>query len=589
MDSEFAAVPRRLKDLFADPYHFQVPSFQRPYSWTTREAGQLLDDLLADMGEEEAPAPKSYFLGSIVLISPGTGAQSGAGRANGSKTAGSYAVIDGHQRLVTLTILMAGLRDLMAEDGLDPQPLHDLIGASPQRYRLQLQPNDNDFFRFHVQDAGECHVMPGGDTDELPKSQQNIIANRECLLHELADLTPEHRQRFARFIAEHCFVVVITTDCMDSAYRLFTVLNNRGRPLARNDILKADLIGAVPAAEQARTTKLWDKQASRLGDNFEILFSHIRSIHGRAKAPVITEIANIARLQGPQRFLDETFRPLAEIYARLLAGGPTGPGFSAEIRRCLTYLGWLRSQDWMPAALLWMQIHGEDSQRTADFLQRLDRFTYGLNLLGLGSEKRITRHRAVVAAIHAGTILDPKETALALDRDEQRTILYNLSRNLHRRNQQACKLVLLRLNDEFSGQMTGIDPGEVTVEHVLPLRPSRGSEWSEWFSDAEVREYCTNCLGNLILISQAQNEAAANKDFAVKRAIYFGTGFDSRWAITDMIRDDAEWRAPQVAERDEALMERLKTFWQFEGPSGYKQTKEAEPPPRARRRERQSG
>jgi uncharacterized protein with ParB-like and HNH nuclease domain len=63
-----------LTHLFSPPFHFSVPCYQRPYSWTTAEAGQLLEDVLGAAGLSGVPGAEEpdYFLGTIILID-GTG------------------------------------------------------------------------------------------------------------------------------------------------------------------------------------------------------------------------------------------------------------------------------------------------------------------------------------------------------------------------------------------------------------------------------------------------------------------------------------------------------------------------------------
>ena len=63
--------------------------------------------------------------------------------------------------------------------------------------------------------------------------------------------------------------------------------------------------------------------------------------------------------------------------------------------------------------------------------------------------------------------------------------------------------------------------GELTVEHVLPKKHGAGSAWRGAFPDAQEREQCTEALGNLVLVSKAQNDKAGNLEFARKHAIYF--------------------------------------------------------------------
>ena len=63
-------IPLRIADLLADPFLFAIPVYQRPYSWTLKEAGQLLDDVLAACGiDHPESAEPDYFLGVILLLS----------------------------------------------------------------------------------------------------------------------------------------------------------------------------------------------------------------------------------------------------------------------------------------------------------------------------------------------------------------------------------------------------------------------------------------------------------------------------------------------------------------------------------------
>src|SRR3954466_13637593 len=88
-------------DIFCDKFIFRIPSYQRPYAWTTEQTSELLEDLSAacsDASNGDISNASPYFLGSIVLIKNAQSAQAD--------------VVDGQQRLTTLTILLGVLRDL---------------------------------------------------------------------------------------------------------------------------------------------------------------------------------------------------------------------------------------------------------------------------------------------------------------------------------------------------------------------------------------------------------------------------------------------------------------------------------------------
>jgi uncharacterized protein with ParB-like and HNH nuclease domain len=97
-----------LKDLFGDKFLFDIPDFQRPFSWEEEHFAQLVDDIkdaLDNGGSVEFAQQEPYFLGSVILWQ----------RQKHDDGSGLYSVIDGQQRLTSLAILMACLRDLTTE------------------------------------------------------------------------------------------------------------------------------------------------------------------------------------------------------------------------------------------------------------------------------------------------------------------------------------------------------------------------------------------------------------------------------------------------------------------------------------------
>ena len=95
MPDTIKASERKLKDIFSDAYVFEIPEYQRPYAWTTEQVDELLDDLLHAMRRDDGKTP--YFLGSVVII-----------KGDDAKSQ----VVDGQQRLTTLTMLLCSLREL---------------------------------------------------------------------------------------------------------------------------------------------------------------------------------------------------------------------------------------------------------------------------------------------------------------------------------------------------------------------------------------------------------------------------------------------------------------------------------------------
>lgn len=564
MPSGFTAKPLTLGRLLSDPYAFQIPSFQRPFSWTTKEAGQLLDDLtLALESQDGSDEDGGYFLGTILLLEPPpTALPHGI-----AGTPPRHSVIDGQQRLATLTILLAVLRDLLKQRGMaSPAALDEHLESradarAGRHYRLELRGREGEFFRRYVQEAGSLTSTPEG---ELTDAESRIVSVREHFLSEFGERSPNELVDIAEFIAQECHVAVMTARSIDQAHRIFTVLNDRGRPLARNDILKAQVLGQVDPGQRQAALEVWEHIEGLLGDAFEALFSHIRAVEASPKLQIISGIRGLlADAGGANAFVTNMLEPYGNTFHAIRQATHTGSDHSPEICRLLGHLGWFGSADWVPPAMLWWRLHAHDPEQLVVFLRKLERLAYALRLLGIGADKRVARFQAVVQAIRKGTVLEPRSTPLELSREEQRNIIYNL-RRLHARSQLTCKLVLLRLNDELAGAPQNLDPGDFTVEHVLPQKPSRNSAWRSWFPSADERETCTNSIGNLVLVTRHQNDRARNAELARKLDVYFRTPGTRAPRITAELEGITEWRAPQVLAREDRLLMLVRSMWQLE-------------------------
>jgi hypothetical protein len=557
---------RTLERLLSGADIFRVPDYQRGYSWTIKEAGQLIDDLrIAAHEDERRGDPDSgYFLGAVLLMETAGNGGNGQAAAAGART---LDIVDGQQRLVTLTILLSVLRDLCRDRGA---PIDELIRpmlegsaapGSPTVLRVSPRGREGAFLATYVQRPGACLEMP--DEDGLAEGEARILAVREHLASELLDLESGELAAFARYLASACHFAVVTTRTIDRAHRIFSVLNERGRPLARNDILKAHILGAVPAGSRPRAAAAWDAMESELGSTFEELFSHVRTIEGRTRGTVIGSIAAIVEASGgAERFLDDLLAPYAAIFADIRKGAADGTARTPTIGRYLTYLGWVGSAEWVPPLILFWHRCGGDAGRLEAFLVRYDRLCFGLRLLGIGADKRLSRFNAVLQAIRDGREPQAVDNPLDLTREEQRNILYNL-RGLHARSQLTCKLLLLRLNDLIAGTPQHLDPSLLTVEHVLPQKPGRNSQWRTWFPLADERETCTQSLGNLILVTREQNDRARNMELPRKIAVYFA---DPQAAphISRDLKGVTEWRRDQIIAREQRLLALVNRLWQLD-------------------------
>ena len=266
---------------------------------------------------------------------------------------------------------------------------------------------------------------------------------------------------------------------------------------------------------------------------------------------------------GAAPFLRNAFLPLANAYAAVRLNGAGGDDAMTErMRWHITYLNRLADGDWAPAAMLALKNRCENVRETETLLAEIDRVAHLLRLLCLGTGKRKRRFAEIVSAQRRGDVLNASHPVFEFTRDDVRNMSFHL-RDLHKRNQKVCKLLLLRLNDEMSGRTTHLDPEDFSIEHVLPQRPSNSSEWRKWFPTSEDRARFTESLGNLVLVTKSQNDKARNASFADKKRI-FSEG--RVLPITSDVLSCAEWHPFEIEAREEHLMDMIRRTWRVDLP-----------------------
>ena len=223
MPVEIKAGEVTLNSVFLGDYAFDIPLYQRPYSWEVQHVETLLDDLISAMERSDSKEPTPYFLGSIVLVKQAHNPQS--------------AVVDGQQRLTTLTMLFCVLRDIAKSNGDDQlteglsQRVYtpeDVVSGTPEHFRLTLRPRDRKFFQDNVQKLGSIDSFLSRGRGGLEDSQRQIFANVQYLRGRLQRLDAQERLHLVRYITENCYLVVVSTSDEESAHRIFLVLNDRG-------------------------------------------------------------------------------------------------------------------------------------------------------------------------------------------------------------------------------------------------------------------------------------------------------------------------------------------------------------------------
>ncbi len=261
-----------------------------------------MDDLIYAQAEKP---DQEYFLGSFVFQSKKADPKQG-------QDFNENDLLDGQQRMTTLLMLFACIRDLSDSDKVRPSckksifQKGDEIDEIPERTRIvfAIRQAVQDFVDEFVKVDGGTNrekdlekIATTSDDPSIPNMARAILEMRQYLTD------PERRislEDFLKFIRNRVLLIFVATEDLDDAFRLFMILNDRGVPLRNSDILKSLNLGALEKdSDKTRYAKLWEEAEGELGDDFDRFLNHLRTILVKEKA----------RLNLLQEFEDKIYDP----------------------------------------------------------------------------------------------------------------------------------------------------------------------------------------------------------------------------------------------------------------------------------------
>ncbi len=546
--------------IFSNDFAFAIPPYQRPYSWTTEQASELYSDIFfACNGHEDVKEANPYFLGSIVLI---------------KGDSPDADVVDGQQRLTTITIFLSILRKFVPTDfakGLTKFLYEegDVIVNSPNRYRVKLRSRDEEFFRRYIQDEQGIDNLLALDVSRLTDSQRNMQTNAKYFYEKLPIITPEQRIRLLQYMMTRCYLVVVSTPDIDAAYRIFTVMNARGLDLKLPDLLKAEIIGAIEnEKEQEKYTQIWETEEEELGrDAFQELFAHIRMIYQRAKlrASAIKEFRESIKPQEfPTKFIDEILKPCSDAFEIIKRASYESDKDAYKINASFRWLNQIDNFDWVPPAIVYLSANSQNPTKLLKFFTSLERLAAGLMIKRADINERIERYASLLLAIDSLSDLYTPDSPLQLTQDEQKEIIKVLDGDIYL-IARIRQYVLLRLDTALSAGEAIYNYPIISVEHVLPQNPSPDSIWFKWFPTQVDREKYVHRIGNLVLLSRRKNSQAQNYEFATKKEKYFKTSDGiSPFALTTQVLKYNSWTPEIIEQRQKEQIKKLKAIWNIQ-------------------------
>lgn len=566
-----SAIQTTLQELLGGPKQYQVPLYQRTYAWTEKNTGRLWDDLLLLVQDLAEDPHATHFIGSVVLApSP----------ANGPAGVSEFLVVDGQQRMTTLTLLLAAIRDHRQEleggthfDRITESFLVNKYAVTAHRLKLLPTQADRDSYLACIE-ATPGDVAGGRNS---ATSRDGIVETYRYFRKKLAAPAPDGEPSLdvaalEQAITSGLAVVSVTALTGDNAHRIFESLNNTGEPLTQGDLLRNYLFMRLPNHGETVYRDLWlPLQSALTATELETLFwldlvqdeptakqsdtysrQQKRLSRLASEDDIRAEVARFARLGALLRAI---LHPQEE----------PDPAVRARLRRLKQ---WGTTTAW-PLLLHLMERRRSGTATSEDIAQAMlimESFfvrrmligaaTNNLNRILLQAVSVIADEDDVTTALHR--YLSVGRRFYATDRAVAdaltRIPFYVMGRAPQR------KLVLSWLEESYASREP-VDLTELTIEHVMPQTPTAAwraelapdLEDGETFDDVHTALHHT--LGNLTLTGY--NSTLSNSPFETKRTHLASSGLKMNQEIAAAPR----WGRAAIAERAARLAERIISLW----------------------------
>ncbi len=538
-----------IKSIFSN-YWFIVPEYQRSYVWDTENVNDLLDDLYFAFSNKRY---NEYFLGSLVL------------KRTDQTNYDEYEVLDGQQRLTTFLLMMAVIRDLTIDDKLKEITQKRIYqeeneyDAIPERIRIVYKIRDDveSFIKEYVlQENGTL----SDDLTQLINSKNISISNMVKAIVTMKDyfLQIDNLEEFSKFFPLKGIFISVSTTNREDAFRMFTILNNRGTPLTNADILKSMNIGAIVDKDENRKfAKIWESVEGDLGDDFDRFLSFIRTIFVKEKARVnlLEEFEENIYKKNLLKVGQETINLMKDyknIYDSLIKF--ENINISNDYKNLITIMRiGLQSEDWIPPLMYYYKKFGTDN--LIEFLEKLEyKFSTDWILQKYPTERIENMNKilkSINSASNSGDVIIDNDL-FYVDNDSLANIL---DQNVYGR--RFARYILLKYEYLISDNTVHLsDYKTISVEHILPQQPRPDSQWVRDFPE-DLREVWTHKLSNLVLISKRKNSTLSNLDFDEKKRRYLQNRIDVFNGSKIFIHQNNQWTVKEVTIRQEEMLNKL--------------------------------
>jgi uncharacterized protein with ParB-like and HNH nuclease domain/predicted transport protein len=552
------ATEAKLLNFIRKSPQFVIPIYQRAYSWTEKECRQLWDDILRTGADEEISA---HFIGSVVYIENGLYQVS---------SQCSLLVIDGQQRLTTITLLIAALANAL-EDGSEP-----VEGFSQRRlrnfYLLNPEEEGEKHFKLILSQTDKTSLISILNQSEQPKDYSIRVTENFKLFERLLDEQKDDLVRVCKGLAKLVVVDIALTRDRDNPQLIFESMNSTGRELSQADLIRNYiLMGLEPKLQTKLYEQYWRPMELEFGqeayvNNFDGFMRYFLTVK-TGTLPNVGEVYDTfkqhARSPNVAQAGVESLVADLRNYARYFCAMTLGAEPNAALKAAFQDLRELKVDVAYPFLLELYQDYDSQLLSKADFLtviRLVESYlfrravcaipTNSMNKTFATFSKALNRN-CYLESIQAHFLLLPSYRRFPGDEEFKRLLqtkdLYNFRSRRY----------WLRLLENYDRkERVSID--EYTIEHIMPQNLS--TEWKTSLGDDWQRIHQTylHTLGNLTLT--AYNSEYSNKPFPVKRDMEDGFK-DSPLKLNKGLGSIDRWDEAAICHRADRLSNLALAVW----------------------------
>ena len=559
----------RLTELIEGPKQFIVPVFQRDYSWGTRHCLQLWKDIISAGGNKDT---KAHFVGSVVYI---------AAEETSAKIT-RWLLIDGQQRLTTLTLLLVALRNRLPAGEANAQPAgdEDALPTRPELddyYLCNAHGKGNRRHKLHLRRADQETLAALLDAREQADGvSQRIRENFEFFEEQLAKADLD---LIYRGIKKLVAVDVCLTRGQDDPQMIFESLNSTGLDLTQADLIRNFVL--MRQDEQLQTQlyhDYWQPIEIAFGARYRTDFDKF-----------VRDYLTVQLKPSKQLKADEIYQqfrnyfrgaggsnPIGDILANLKRFGNYYVAFSLGHEANLRLKGAFRRLRSLVEVASPLVLRLYDCYDRAKTLP-LDKFVEAIELLesyvfrrsvcdmqtrSLGQIFSSLAHRikddAPLFSLKVALYRQGKKRRFPTDADFRERME---TRDVY--DMRQCHYLLERLEND-SKEM--IDTSTFTIEHIMPQNEELSAEWRSMLGAnwKAVQEAWLHRLGNITLT--AYNPEYSDLPFDKKKALVdmqgkqVGLDF-SPLRLNKFVRDQEVWTEAEMDKRGKDLAAKGVAVW----------------------------